>query len=82
MGIGQSDGSAACAPAVAQVGADAGSGTEARNNLLAIATVISAGFFLICGDAFLRGPSAELPLGKLVAGRSIVACACLALAAW
>jgi drug/metabolite transporter (DMT)-like permease len=74
VGIERSDGSAARAPGVVHTGA--------RNNLLAIATVIAAGFFLICGDAFLRGPSAELPLGQLVAGRSIVACACLALAAW
>ncbi len=78
MGIGQSDGGAARASAVAH----AGSGTGGRNNLLAIATVIGAGFFLICGDAFLRGPSGELPLGQLIFGRSIVACLCLALAAW
>jgi drug/metabolite transporter (DMT)-like permease len=80
VGIGQSDGSAARAPAVVHAGvapvADAG------NNLLAIALVIVAGFCLICGDAFLRGPSRELPLGQLITGRSIVACACLALAAW
>lgn len=78
MGIGQSDGGAASTPVVAH----AGLGTGGRNNLLAIATVISAGFCLICGDAFLRGPSSELPLGQLVFGRSIVACAFLALAAW
>jgi drug/metabolite transporter (DMT)-like permease len=80
VGIGQSDGGAARAPAVAHAGM--GAGTGARNNLLAIATVIGAGFCLICGDAFLRGPSSELPLGQLIAGRSIVACACLSLAAW
>jgi drug/metabolite transporter (DMT)-like permease len=78
VGIGQSDGGAARAPAVAH----AGSGAVGHNNVLAIATVISAGFFLICGDAFLRGPSGELPLGQLIFGRSIVACACLAVAAW
>jgi drug/metabolite transporter (DMT)-like permease len=94
VGIERSDGSVARAPGVVRGGAPVGvqSGSDvssvassapgARNNLLAIATVIAAGFFLICGDAFLRGPSAELPLGQLVAGRSIVACACLALAAW
>ena len=86
MGIGQSDGSGARALAVTHAGADAGadapSVSGARNNLLAIAAVIVAGFCLICGDAFLRGPSRELPLGELITGRSIVACACLAFAAW
>lgn len=77
MGIGQSDGSAARAPAV--VRGDAGSGS--RNNLLAIAAVIGAGFFLICGDALLRGASGELPLGQMIVGRSAVACAVLALVA-
>lgn len=78
VSIGQSDGSAARAPAVAGMG----TGAAARNNLLAITAVIGAGFFLICGDAFLRGASGELPLGQVVAGRSIVACALLAVAAW
>jgi drug/metabolite transporter (DMT)-like permease len=78
VGIGQSDGSVARTPAVAR--GEAGSGS--RNNLLAIAAVIGAGFFLICGDALLRNASRELPLGEVIAGRSIVACACLALAAW
>ena len=79
MGIGQSDGSAGHAPAV--VRADAGSGSGSRNNLLAIAAVIGAGFFLICGDALLRGAAGELPLGEMIVGRSVVACALLALAA-
>jgi drug/metabolite transporter (DMT)-like permease len=82
VGIGQSEGSAARAPAVVHVGADATSVYGGRNNLLAIAAVIVAGFCLICGDAFLRGPSREMPLGQLITGRSIVACACLAFAAW
>jgi len=82
VGIGQSDGGAARAPAAGRADASASSVTGARNNLLAIAAVIGAGFFLICGDAFLRDASRELPLGQVVAGRSIVACACLALAAW
>jgi drug/metabolite transporter (DMT)-like permease len=77
VGIGQSDGSAARAPAVTR--GDAGAGS--RNNLLAIAAVIGAGFFLICGDALLRGASGELPLGEVIVGRSVVACALLALAA-
>lgn len=80
MGIGQSDGDAVRAPAVTHAGTGAQSG--GRNNLLAIAAVIGAGFCLICGDAFLRSPSSELPLGQLIAGRSVVACACLSFAAW
>lgn len=53
-----------------------------RNNLLAIAAVIGAGFCLICSDACLRIASAELPLGEVIAGRSIVGCALLGFAAW
>lgn len=73
MGIGQSDGSAQ-APALPRA--------VSRNNLLAIAAVIGAGFFLICSDACLRVAARELPLGEVVAGRSVVGCALLAFAAW
>ncbi|MBN9278013.1 MAG: DMT family transporter [Hyphomicrobium sp.] len=73
MGSGPSEGSIR-APALAHA--------APRNNLLAIAAVIGAGFFLICSDACLRIASAELPLGQVVAGRSIVGCALLGFAAW
>ena len=63
-----------CAPAAAHV--------TPHNNLLAIITVIAAGFFLICSDAFLRIASSELPLGQVVAGRSVVGCILLGFAAW
>lgn len=81
MGIGQSDGGAR---ASSLPPADAGlvAGADSHNNLLAIATVIAAGFFLICSDAFLRSASTELPLGQVVAGRGLVGCALLGFAAW
>jgi len=53
-----------------------------HNNLLAILAVMGAGCFLICSDACLRVASSELPLGEVVAGRSIVGCILLGLAAW
>lgn len=75
MGSGSSEGSArARAPSLAHM--------APRSNLLAIAAVIGAGFFLICSDACLRLASSELPLGQVVAGRSIVGCALLGFAAW
>ena len=86
MGIGQSDGSAARAATLprAEAGPDAHPvvGAAAHNNLLAIATVIAAGFFLICSDAFLRAASHEMPLGQVVAGRALGGCVLLGLAAW
>ena len=81
MGIGQTDGGAR-APSAARPDGVANAGAGGRNNLLAIATVIGAGFFLICGDALLRAASHEMPLGQMLAGRSLVACGLLALAAW
>jgi drug/metabolite transporter (DMT)-like permease len=73
VGSGPSEGSIR-APALAHA--------PPRNNLLAIAAVIGAGFFLICSDACLRIASAELPLGQVVAARSAVGCALLGFAAW
>lgn len=52
------------------------------NNLLAIAAITGAGFFLIASDACLRIASSELPLGQVVSVRGFVGCAVLALAAW
>jgi drug/metabolite transporter (DMT)-like permease len=77
VSIGQSDGRAH-----ASVAPPAGERTAGRNNLLAIAAVVGAGFFLICGDAFMRAVSRELPLGQSIAGRNFVACLLLAAAAW
>lgn len=75
MGSGSSEGSAcARAPSLAHM--------APRSNLLAIAAVMGAGFFLICSDACLRLASSELPLGQVVAGRSIIGCALLGFAAW
>ena len=71
MSIGESDGSAHALPRAAP-----------RNNLVAIAAVVAAGFFLICSDACLRWAAGELPLGQVVAARSVIGCALLALAAW
>lgn len=73
MGSGPSEGS---------IRAPAFTHTPPRNNLLAIAAIIGAGFCLICSDACLRVASSELPLGQVVAGRSVVGCALLAFAAW
>ncbi len=53
-----------------------------HNNVLAAIAVIAAGFFLICSDACLRIASSDLPLGQVVAGRSVVGCILLGFAAW
>jgi drug/metabolite transporter (DMT)-like permease len=72
----------ASSPSEGSIRAPAVAHTPPRNNLLAIAAVIGAGFCLICSDACLRVASSELPLGQVVAGRSVVGCALLAFAAW
>jgi drug/metabolite transporter (DMT)-like permease len=77
VGSGSSEGSAS-APAYAR----ALTHTAPRNNLLAIVAVMGAGLLLICSDACLRLASSELPLGQIIAGRSIVGCALLGFAAW
>lgn len=65
----------------AAAGSHTGSPRAAPNNLLGIAGVLGAGLFMICSDACLRAAMTELPLGQVIAGRGIVACTILAVAA-
>ncbi|HWV80878.1 MAG TPA: DMT family transporter [Hyphomicrobiaceae bacterium] len=70
------------APSEQSLRASVSAQVSPHNNVLAIITVIGAGFFLICSDACLRIASSELPLGQVVAGRSVVGCILLGCAAW
>jgi drug/metabolite transporter (DMT)-like permease len=52
-----------------------------RNNLLGIAAVIGAGAAMICSDASMRVAIKEIGLGEAIAGRGLLTCLLLSLAA-
>ncbi len=86
MGPGRLEGRATSVTDVARgnagSAADASAARSGHNNLLAIGSVIGAGFFLICGDACLRAVASEMPIGQSIAMRNTVACVLLGVAAW